>query len=529
MAAFNANIAARLAEQALRHPDRCALIETAPRRRTLSFGELATRTAAVAAGLASRGVRPGDAVLLFLPMSIELYTALLAILHLGAVVVFVDPWAGRARLDAGVAAAQPRAFLGTPKAQLLRLRSRAIRAIPIQLVIDRRGRSFDRLARAANAMPACAREPQDHALVTYTTGSTGQPKAVARSHGFLWTQHEVLARHLDLRAGEVDLPTLPIFVLNNLALGVTTLLADFDSRRLAKLKPARIHAQLLREGVTTSTGSPAFYARLLEWYESQAETLPLRHLYTGGAPIWPAFLQRLQAKVSGQVSVLYGSSEAEPISRIDAAELLDAASSPEALAGGICVGRPIAELALRLIRPQDGPVELIAWPELEVAAGEVGEVVVAGAHVVREYWNDAASTQREKIQDGTLRWHRTGDGARLDAKGRLWLMGRLSQRVRRAGRVHWSTAAELRALSLPQVAHAAYFGLTDATLGERAILCLERPGQEPLAPQTVRDALGATPVDTIFELDRIPRDPRHQSKTDLAALRKRLGISDTTA
>jgi hypothetical protein len=107
-------------------------------------------------------------------------------------------------------------------------------------------------------------------------------------------------------------------------------------------------------------------------------------------------------------------------------------------------------------------------------------------------------------------------------------MGRLSQRVRRDDRVHWSTAAELRALNLPQVTHAAYFGLADARFGERAILCLERPGQEPLALQSVRDALGDTPVDTIFELDRIPRDPRHQSKTDLAALRKRLGISDAT-
>src|SRR5690606_6977711 len=76
------------------------------------------------------------------------------------------------------------------------------------------------------------------ALITFTTGSTGRPKAAVRSHALLWAQHEALAEHLRLRPGDVDMPTLPIFVLNNLALGLTSAIPDFDPRRPADIDPA---------------------------------------------------------------------------------------------------------------------------------------------------------------------------------------------------------------------------------------------------------------------------------------------------
>src|SRR5712692_10211000 len=127
----NPNIAARLAERAALHPDRSAIVGYRRQRaERVTFGTLADRAAALAAGLQERGVAPGDRVLLFVPMSIDLYTALLACCHLGAAAVFVDAWADRRRLDAAIALARPKAFIGTPKAHLLRLISRAVRQIP---------------------------------------------------------------------------------------------------------------------------------------------------------------------------------------------------------------------------------------------------------------------------------------------------------------------------------------------------------------------------------------------------------------
>jgi acyl-CoA synthetase (AMP-forming)/AMP-acid ligase II len=183
-------------------------------------------------------------------------------------------------------------------------------------------------------------------------------------------------------------------------------------------------------------------------------------------------------------------------------------------------------LHLRIIRAVDGPVELgpAGWRECDVSPGDAGEVVVAGEHVVGEYLHASEETRRHKIRDGERVWHRTGDGGRVGDDGRLWLLGRISTRVVREGETWWSMTAELNALAVPGVRHAAYFGVPDELLGQRAVLCVEVDsgdlGSDPEG--RLRAALEPMPVDQIHLLRRIPRDPRHASKTDMEALRKRV-------
>ncbi|HEY2954849.1 MAG TPA: AMP-binding protein [Candidatus Eisenbacteria bacterium] len=513
------NTAARLAGRAAAHPDRLAIVEyRGGRVRRVTFGALAGRVAALAAGLARRGIAPGDRVLLFIPMSLDLYVALLAIHHAGAVAVFVDAWAGRKRLDDAVAAARPRAFLGTPKAHLLRLASPALRAIPIPIVAGGSLVSLARLERGGEARPPAEVAAGSPALITFTTGSTGRPKAAARSHEFLWAQHEVLRSHLGITESDVDMPTLPVFVLNNLAGGVTSVLPDFDPRRPADIDPAAIHAQMLAERVTTTSGSPAFYERLVDGCLPR-KTLPVRALFTGGAPVLPALARKLQeAMPHGTPHVVYGSTEAEPIASITAGDMLAAL---ERGGEGLPAGTPVPEIELRLICPHDGPVALGArgLAEWEAAPGETGEVVVSGRHVLSGYLDDPESDRENKIKDGSRVWHRTGDGARLDAHGRLWLMGRIGRRVTRGGRTWWGIAAEMRALRVSGVRHAAYLGLSDPEAGARAVLCVEAdaPLSEPRCEE-IAAALDPMPVDEIVTLPLIPRDSRHASKTDAGAL-----------
>jgi olefin beta-lactone synthetase len=327
------NIAARLAERAPAHPDRPAIIQGTGRgRRVVTFGELADRVARTGARLRHLGFAPGDRALLFVPMSAELYVALLGVLHAGGTAVFLDAWAGRGRLESAVAAARPRAFIGTPRAHLLRLRSSSLRYVPLQLLAGPGPLALDRWRGAV--LPAAVVLPDDHALVTFTTGSTGRPRAAARSHAFLWAQHHVLARHLGLRDDDVDMPTLPVFVLNNLALGVTTVLPQFDPRRPADVEPAKVLRQVRAEGVTTTTGSPAFFRRLADHSAARGETIPVRSLFTGGAPVFPSHGPPLEAAVDGEVTILYGSTEAEPIAGIGAAELAGLSESPGG--SGVC-------------------------------------------------------------------------------------------------------------------------------------------------------------------------------------------------
>lgn len=510
----NPSIAVRLLERATLHPDRAAIIEAASRIR---FDELAARATAFSADLRRRGIRPGDRVLLFVPMSVRLYVALLGTLHAGAVAVFVDAWADRRRLEAAVRAAAPRAFIGTPKAHLLRLVSPAIRAIPVRVVARRH------LGAAASVStdPPVAVDADTPALVTFTTGSTGRPKAAERSHGFLWAQHEALADHLGLSETDVDMPTLPVFVLNNLACGVTSVLPDFDPRRPGTIDPARILDQMRHDGVTTSSGSPSFFWRLCGWCAARGERLPLRALFTGGAPVLPP-LARLLASLPGtEAHCVYGATEADPIAGITACAMVKALEEHGA-GGGLCAGLPVPTIGLRIIRAHDQPVELSAsgWAAWDASPGEPGEIVVTGAHVLPGYLDDAEAERTNKIRDGERVWHRTGDGGRLDSEGRLWLMGRVKERVRRDGKTWWPLPAEIAAMEQTGVRHAAYLGMTDPERGERAVLCVETElGMQSEYRDSLTSRIAPWPADEIVVLARIPRDPRHASKTDTEALR----------
>jgi acyl-CoA synthetase (AMP-forming)/AMP-acid ligase II len=522
---LNTNVAAILAERGARHPDRLA-IATGTGRRTerITFGGLARRAAALAAGLDRAGIRPGDRVLLFAPVSIDLYVALLGSLHAGATAVFVEAWAGRRRLAAAVAAARPAAMIATPRAHLLRLAAGPVRRIPVHWIASRRLLPLRRRERPEGAEPPARVPPEAPALVTFTTGSTGAPKAVARTHGFLRAQREALAAALPRAEGDVDMPALPMFLLANLAAGIPSVVPDWDPRRPLALAPAAVYCQIVAERVTTSTGSPAFYERLARWCADGGRVLPLRAVFTGGAPVYPPLARLLAATVAGTAHVVYGCTEAEPIAAIEARAMLDAMAS--APAAGLCAGPPVPGLSVRVVRPHAGPIELGArgWGEWEVARGSVGEVVVAGAHVLESYLGDPAADQARKIREGPHLWHRTGDAAWLDAEGRLWLVGRVGQAVTRDGAAGWSILAELRALAVPGVRHAAYLAVEGDAGPPRAVLCVEPEAGRLSGSQraAVRAALGAIPVDEIHEVAAIPRDRRHASKVDVAALRRRL-------
>ena len=512
-ATVESNIVSRLADAAAHHPDRLAIADA---RGRVTFRALHDRVASAGAGLAADGVRPGDRVLVFVPMSVDLYVTLLGTLHAGAVPVFVDAWADRRRLAAAVRAAAPVAFIGSRRASLLRLISAEVRRIPRAYTPGSAA-----LTRRAGGSPVAV-DPDAPALVTFTTGSTGAPKAAERSHAFLLAQHRALAAHIAPRGDDVDMPTLPVFVLSNLALGVSSVIPDADPRRPADIDPRRVHGQMIREGVTTSSGSPAFYERLAAWCEREGKTLPLRALFTGGAPVLPPLARRMQAVVQGTAHVVYGSTEAEPIAGITADEMV----ALDGTADGVCVGRPVPEIRVRLLRPHDARIALSdsGWTEWDVDCGP-GEIVVAGAHVLRGYVGDPEADRRNKIRDGDTVWHRTGDAGRFDPDGRLWLLGRIRERVLRDGVEWWPLPAEVRALRVDGVTHSAYVGANDARRGRRAVLVVESdPRRAHALEPALRRALHPWPLDELRVVTRIPRDPRHASKTDMETWRRELGL-----
>ena len=157
------------------------------------------------------------------------------------------------------------------------------------------------------------------AIVTFTSGSTGVPKVAVRTHGFLLAQHRALEETLTLEPGNVDLATLPIVLLANLASGVTSIIPDADLRAPGTIRPEPVidQIQLLRPGRVIAT--PALLERLVTRLEDAGGTLKgVRQIFTGGAPVFPSLLDRV-ANVAPSASILavYGSTEAEPIASLD--------------------------------------------------------------------------------------------------------------------------------------------------------------------------------------------------------------------
>ncbi|MFT7624611.1 MAG: acyl-CoA synthetase (AMP-forming)/AMP-acid ligase II, partial [Myxococcota bacterium] len=454
--------------------------------------ELRDQVRQMSAALQKRGVSAGDGVLIFVPMSIDLYLLLLGVMHMGATVVFVDPGMGRPQIEAALALARPRAFAAIPKAHLLRLVSRELRRVPIKLTLG--GKRLARLIADQPTdglpTPVAADAP---ALLTFTSGSTGQPKGAMRSHRFLLTQHRALTDVLGTTPEDIEMPALPIFLLNTLAAGATAVIPPVGVR-VADVDPAALAQTLISRRVTTTAGSPALYRPLLEWCRANQTTFPhLRRLFLGGAPVPPDLLRQLEALLpNGETVVVYGSTEAEPIAHMAGSEILEQTASDTAAGHGLCVGVPADSVRVRI---QDD------------------EILVAGDHVNQSYYKNEEAVRLHKIRDsdGTV-WHRTGDAGRFDTAGRLWLLGRTDHVIQRGDRTIYPFSVELAARALP--------GVTQAALVEhdnRITLAWEGDGDE--------EALSRLDpaMERLVRVPKMPTDPRHNAKIDRVRLAALLG------
>lgn len=507
--------------------------------REISFNRFAEGIDRVAAGLRALGLRRGDRAIIFLPMGVLMYTAMFAVQRLGAIAVFLDSWARRHQLGASAACVQPKAMISHRSAFDLVAGLPEFGGLDIRIVAGPGADApftarLEDLVQRAGCVPVEPVEPEDTALVTFTTGSSGVPKGANRTHRFLCAQHEALASLLPYEPSDADLPAFPIFSLNNLACGVTTVIPALDLAAPGPRDAALLATQILHEGVTCATLSPSMLVGVARFCaKAGIELAGLRRAVTGGAPISRDNVRDfLRVAPRAACWVLYGSTEVEPMAHIEAREMLALPENPdpEIVEEGVNVGRVSPELEYKFIRIRRGPIDLKeeGWAALEIPAGGVGEFIVTGDHVCRDYFNNEDAFRRAKIVDERGRvWHRTGDLARLDAAGHLWVVGRIHNVIERGGRLCFPVRAEILLKRLPFVRQAAFVGLPDPSLGERtvAVAALDpaKSGETGARAEILRlFAKNGIPVDDVFFVESIPMDPRHHSKVEYDMLRKQL-------
>lgn len=458
------------------HPDRIALVDPAGRR--WSYRRLDQRSRDLAAAFAARGLGRGDRVLLALGVDADLYAALAALWRLGAVAVLPEPALGIAGLRHAMAALQPEALL----------LGGGYRWLPLLVGAMRRVRMRLPLRPGKGAVPPVADLPADApALISFTTGSTGLPKAIVRSHGFMQAQDAAVAPLIGTAGRhETDLVGFPVFVVANLGQGITSVLPDWPAKRMGRATGARMARLIEREGVTRLLVNPALAERLAR------HGIPARvqDLFTGGGPVFPDLLRRIMAaRPDLRIVSVYGSTEAEPIAEIDSRDISAADFEAMAAGAGLLAGFPVEAARVRIVDD---------------------EIQVSGDHVVGGYLDPARDAETKvRTADGTL-WHRTGDAGRFDERGRLWLLGRLGSRV---GAI-WPFPVEVAARHWPGVERAALVPWQ----GEAALAI------EGEADHTDDWRRRAAEIDVrrVFRLSRMPMDRRHGSKIDHKQLMGRL-------
>jgi acyl-CoA synthetase (AMP-forming)/AMP-acid ligase II len=532
-----ANIADFLPEMAAKQPDATAIICPWGRRGgSLTYDQLNRRSARIARGLEAVGIGHGVRTVLMVPPGLDLFPLAFGLFRAGAVPVLVDPGIGLKHLKACLGNAEPEAFIGVPKAHAARAALGWARpTVRTKITVGRRlfwgGHTLDQVeAIGSDADPGAvaATGADDVAAVVFTSGSTGPPKGVVYRHRNFAAQVVAIRDAYDIRPGEVNLPTFPLFALFDPALGMTTVVPDMDPTRPARVDPRKIIEPIREHGVTIMFGSPALLDTVGRWGALQGVKLEsVRCVISAGAPVPPRVIERFQGLLRDDAAIHtpYGATESLPVATTSSHEILLETRHATDQGAGTCVGRPVSSIEAEVITIDDAPIG--RWDEtLKVGAGEIGEIVVKGPQVTREYYNAAGHTALAKIADGEEVRHRMGDLGYFDDRGRLWFCGRKSQRVRTAEGTLFTVPCESVFNTHADVFRTALVGVGEgeATL---PVLCVELEGS---VSRTQHDRIRTELLDlgagfehtkgirTVLFHPAFPVDIRHNAKIGRGAL-----------
>jgi acyl-CoA synthetase (AMP-forming)/AMP-acid ligase II len=436
------NIAKYLPETAEKYPDKKAVIFPASKKSSgnktfsMTFDELNRECDRYAYGLSGAGIKMGMKVLLMVRPSPEFIALTFALFKTGAVPVLIDPGMGVNRLLDCIKDVQPDAVIGIPVAHIVRVFTPAyFKSVKINIVVGPDlfflGKSLEKISPLINKPYPCADTHYSSlAAILFTSGSTGPAKGVMYEHGMFGAQVDLLKKVYDFKVGEVDLPGLPVFALFDVAFAMTCVVPEMDPARPAKIEPEKIVQAVKKYNVTTSFGSPAIWERVSTYCNDNNIKLPsVKRILMAGAPVSGELISKTKKIIpEGDVHTPYGATESLPVSSISGSEILNETFEETKKGKGICVGHPVPGVTVKIIKIVDGIISKLS-EDLFLPTGKVGEIIVNGPSVTREYYFKEEATRYSKIIDNGVLWHRIGDVGYVDGSDRIWFCGRKDHRV----------------------------------------------------------------------------------------------------
>ena len=424
--------------QAVRAPDNPALRDG---DRVFSYGDLAADCIAAAEDLAAAGVRAGDRVLIVSENCAALPVLLFAVARLDAWSVVVNARLSAREVDAIREHCEPRLVVYTAAASPDAAAHAGRHGSARPWALARMGAVL-----RSPCNPACAPEPrsddpaQQVATLVYTSGTTGDPKGVMLTHRNLLFIAKVSSALRRLGPGDRVYGVLPIahvYGLASVCLG--TLFAGACLHVESRYSPQAMLRALTQDGITVVQGVPTMYARLIELIKSRGEPFSapgLRFLYAGGAPLAPSLKADAERVFGLTLHNGYGLTESSPTvtqTRLDAPRR------------DTSIGNAIPGVELRIVDVAG----------CDAATGEAGELWVRGPNVMRGYYRNPERTA-EVVDAGG--WLHTGDVARRDAYGALFIVGRIKELIIRSGFNVYPAEIESVLNAHPAVLHSAVVG-----------------------------------------------------------------------
>ena len=454
---------------------------------TLSYGELDALTDAFASFLVASGIAPGDRVALYLQNTPAFVIGLVGAWKAGAVAVTINPMS-RAR--------ELRALLQDSGARLLVAHRDLYLDVVQEVLPDFEGlrvvtasardfqsrndpRVFDKAeppapentadllatlkAHEGRSAPPVRADADGAAMLVYTSGTTGVPKGAVITHRNVAFNADMWRAFCSMRDGRPILAVAPLFHITG---SVGHLAAAFACAAPMVLA-MRFHPEVMAEAAHEhqaefAVGAITAYIAMMNAPGVKPEHLAsLKQVYSGGAPVPAAVAAEFERRFGHYVHSGYGLTETSSI----AVAVPPGRRAPIDTNGSLSVGIPVYGTDCYIAADDGRPL----------AAGEVGEILLRGPEVIREYWNKPADTAAA-FHDGFLR---TGDVGYLDAEGWLYIVDRKKDMIIASGYKVWPKEVEDVLYTHPAIREAAVVGVADAYRGEtvKAVVSL-KPGQQ---------------------------------------------------
>jgi long-chain acyl-CoA synthetase len=436
------NLSELLTTTARRVPDKTALVEAGSGAEA-TFAELEDRVSGLAAGLQEQGLRPGDRVAVALPNSIDFAVAYLGTLRAGGVVVPLNVMLTPIEMskvleDSGASFALTAPTFASALEEA-RAESAALRVIS--------GEEWAELTAGSGELTPVLTDPDDLAVLAYTSGTTGIPRGAMLTHRNLVANLEQqMAIPLDrVEESDILLLALPLFHIFglNVALGLLVM-TGATGVLVERFEPLEVLRLIERRGITILFGAPTMY---LAWVDTpgadQYDLSSVRMAVSGAAALPESVLTGFKNLFGVTIFEGYGMSETAPTLTSNRM-----AEEPRPAS----IGMPLPGIDLKLVDEKGEGVEL----------GDPGEILVRGDNVFKGYWGHDSEVD-DLFVNG---WFRTGDVAVQDEEGYLYLVDRKKDLIIVSGFNVYPSEVEAALIANPKVADAAVVGEPHPYTGE---------------------------------------------------------------